>query len=65
MCQCHIPPLEWSATCTELRLLWDRNAKRGSLIPLSLALSYFVRPSVEIDLTTSPPTIGPNRKETP
>jgi hypothetical protein len=61
---CHIPPVEWSATCGELRLLWSRNAKRGSLIPLSLALAYFVRPSVEIDLTTNPPTIGPNSKET-
>jgi hypothetical protein len=65
MTHCHIPPIEWSETCTELRLLWTRNAKRDSLIPLSLALSYFVRTAVEIDLTTNPPTIGPNRKGTP
>jgi hypothetical protein len=65
MCQCHIPPLEWSPCCGELRLLWTRHAKRGSLIPLDLALSHFVRTAVEIDLTTNPPTIGPNRKETP
>jgi hypothetical protein len=65
MTLCHIPPLEWSATCSELRLLWDRQAKRGSLIPLSLALSYFVKPSLVIDYTQTPPTIGPNRKGTP
>ncbi len=65
MTHCHIPPIEWSATCTELRLLWDRNAKRGSLIPLSLALSYFVKPSLEIDYTQTPPVIGPYRKDNP
>jgi hypothetical protein len=56
MAQCHIPPLVWSPCCGELRLLWTRNAKRGSLIPLSLALVYF-RP------TPSNHTIADNRKD--
>jgi len=63
MTLCHIPPLEWSPCCGELRLLWNRNAKRGSLIPLPLALAYF-KPSLEIDYTQTPPVIGPYRKGT-
>ena len=57
MTLCHIPPIEWSPCCGELRLLWNRNAARGSLIPLALALEYF-RPTIAtIDCTTDPPTV--------
>ena len=57
--QCHIVPLEWSATCDELIQLWRRWESRGQLIDLETALAYFRPTAMTIDITGPVEVIGP------
>ena len=59
MTHCHIVPLEWSATCGELRLLWRRWKDRQGLIDLDLARAYFRPTAASIDATGEVPILGP------
>ncbi len=53
MCQVHVLLWEFSPVPTELRREWAKVAERGMLIPLDLALAYFVptprEPQAECD----------------
>ena len=59
MALCNVfPPLprDWSWS-PPLRHFWRKAEKRGSLIPLDLALLYFRTPEVWIDTRQHPPVI--------
>ena len=60
MCHVSVLPDEWSTRRSPpLRHYWHVQVQEESLIPLSLARDYFRKPAFQIDLTQTPPVIGP------
>lgn len=43
----------------KLRAFWDHYEKRGELIDWDIAQVYFRKPEVSLDMTQTPPVIGP------
>ncbi len=65
MCHVSVLPDQWGTdeVPIPLRAFWRKHVVSDSLIPWSLARDYFRPPQVQIDLTQTPPVIGPYRKE--